>query len=99
MDLLKLYDDRIAESEERILKYTQLVEQASTDPEMRLSLSIATKALASERQHKQKMEEMRAGELQLRRRLANLKRRSWITAIVAIAVAAALLALHFKTQR
>ncbi len=99
MDLLKMYDSRIAESEERIVSYTRLVEEASTDPDKSLSLSIASRALESELAHKRRMEELRTSQLQLTRRMTKMQVRVWITAIVAVAVAAFLMVLHFQGKR
>ena len=87
-DMLKTFEDQIAQSEERIRKYAQLVERASVDPETALSLSVATRALESERDHKRKMEEMREQELQVQRRVAIHSRSARIATIVVFAIAA-----------
>ena len=92
-DTSKIFTDHIAQSEDRIARYSQLVADASVDPDNGAALAVATKALESERAHKLVMEGMLANEQKMMRRIAAMNLRARIIFVLAIAGAAAALLL------
>jgi hypothetical protein len=92
-DPSKIFTDQIAQSVERIARYSQLVANASADPDNGAAQAVAAKALESERDHKLRMENMLAKEQKVLRRIAAMNLRARIVFVLAIAGVIAVLLL------